>query len=381
MNRHDGQKMRIVVVDDSPANLALIIGIMRSLGCDVAAFTDPIQALADATRAQADLLVVDYRMPGMDGLALIDRLRALPHYADVPMVMISSCEESAVLYKALDMGVTDFIRKPIDATEVKARLRNLLKLREAQGKVQHRMAWLDREVRRATAALASREEEIILRLSRAAESRDVDTGAHIMRMASYCGLIGEAMGLGREQCQTLVLAAPMHDIGKIAVSDSVLLKPGRLTAEERSIMELHTLHGFQILSGSDSELIKSAADIAATHHERWDGTGYPSRARNTAIPLFGRIAAVADVFDALTSERPYKEAWAPEDAMAYLKACAGQQFDPDCVHAFARRWQDALKIYQEQNREAASRLAMSAARPARLGTISALQASETELRA
>lgn len=344
-----GQKMRVLIVDDSRSNLALFSNIVKGLQCIAVPFVDPRLALVDATTHAADMVITDYVMPGLNGMELIDRLRALPGYADVPMVMMSSCEESAVLYKALDMGVTDFLRKPIDAIEVKARLRNLLKLREAQSRLQHRVTWLDEEVRRATRKLAAREEEIILRLCRAAESRDGDTGAHIQRMASYCRLIGEALDLGEAQCQTLTLAAPMHDIGKIAVSDAILLKPGKLTSEERAMMELHTLYGFQILSGSDSDLIKCAADIAATHHERWDGTGYPARSREDEIPLFGRIAAVADVFDALTSERPYKKAWSPEDAMAYLKACSGQQFDPQCVNAFASRWQAALGIYHAKN--------------------------------
>ncbi|MDX2205880.1 MAG: response regulator [Hyphomicrobiaceae bacterium] len=356
MRSHTGHRMRVMIVDDSRANLALFSSIVKGLDCVAVAFDDPRAALANALTNPADMIIADYIMPGMDGLELIEELRLLNGYADVPMVMVSACDDTSILYKALDMGVTDFLRKPIDAVEVKARLRNLLKLREAQGRLQHRVAWLDQEVRRATRKLAAREEEIIIRLSRAAESRDCDTGVHIVRVASYCRLIGEALDLGEAQCQTLALAAPMHDIGKIAVSDAILLKPGKLTQEERAMMEMHTLYGFQILSGSDSELIRSAADIAASHHERWDGTGYPARSKEQDIPLFGRIAAVADVFDALTSARPYKKAWTPEDAFAYLKACSGQQFDPQCVNAFTLRWQEAMKIYREKNEGLANKL-------------------------
>lgn len=195
----------------------------------------------------------------------------------------------------------------------------------------------------------AREEELIMRLCRAAEARDPDAEHHLVRMSGYCRLIAEGLGLDARQCRIIFLAAPMHDIGKIAVSDDILFKASKLTAEERSLMELHTLHGFQMLSGSRQELIRHAADIAATHHERWDGTGYPARLKGTQIPLFGRIAAVADVFDALTCERPYKEAWSPEDAMAYVTACAGQHFDPDCVRAFAGRWDEVLKINAAYN--------------------------------
>lgn len=337
-------RMRVMIVDDSVANLMLVAKIVKGLGHDPVTFTDPLQAFADALRTPADLVVSDFVMPGMNGLELVDRLRGAYGYEDVPMVMISGSDDSAIRYQALDMGVTDFLRKPIDVAEVKARLRNLLKLREAQASLRTRAEWLDREVSRATSALAAREEEVILRLSRAAEYRDGDTGAHIVRMAKYCRIIGGAMGLDEAQCQTLFLAAPMHDIGKIAVSDAILLKPGKLTSEERSVMELHTLHGFQILSGSDSDLIRQAAEIAVSHHERWDGTGYPAQIKGEAIPLYGRVAAVADVFDALTSERPYKTAWEPGEALAYMKACAEQHFDPTCIQAFTDRFDDVLAV-------------------------------------
>ena len=348
MRTADNARMRVMIVDDSMANLMLVAKIVTGLGHEAAVFTDPVKAFADALRTPADLVVSDFVMPGMNGLELVDRLRRAYGYEDVPMVMISGSDDSAIRYQALDMGVTDFLRKPIDVAEVKARLRNLLKLREAQAVLRNRAEWLDREVSRATAALSAREEEVILRLSRAAEYRDSDTGEHIVRMANYCRLIGAAMGLDEAQCQTLFLAAPMHDIGKIAVSDAILLKPGKLTAEERSVMEMHTLHGFQILSGSDSDLIRQAAEIAVSHHERWDGTGYPARIEGSAIPLYGRIAAVADVFDALTSARAYKHAWEPAEALAYMKACSGQHFDPTCIAAFTERFDDVLAIHAER---------------------------------
>lgn len=344
MNANATRIMRVMIVDDSTANVMLLAKIVKGLGHEPAAFTDPLQALADALRRPADLIVSDFVMPGLNGLELIDKLRCANGYEDVPMVMITGSDDSAIRYQALEMGVTDFLRKPIDVAEVKARLRNLLKLRDALATLRDRTDWLDREVRRATEALAQREEEVIIRLSRAAEYRDADTGAHIVRMASYCRIIGEGLGLESERCQTLFLASPMHDIGKIAVSDAILLKPGKLSDEERSAMEMHTLHGFQILSGSDSELIRHAAEIAVSHHERWDGTGYPARVAGGNIPQFGRIAAVADVFDALTSARPYKKAWTAQDALAYLKACAGQHFDPVCVQAFTDRFDEVLAV-------------------------------------
>jgi len=198
----------------------------------------------------------------------------------------------------------------------------------------------------ATLTIAEREEEIILRLSRAAEFRDSDTGAHIIRMAQYCRILAEGLGMDHNQCRLIYLAAPMHDVGKIGVRDAVLLKAGRLTAEERVEIEKHTLYAEEILSGSSSPLIELGREIAVTHHERWDGAGYPRGLRGHEIPVCGRIAAVADVFDALTSERPYKSAWSTERAREFIAEGSGKQFDPQCVAAFENRWEAVLSVYR-----------------------------------
>jgi putative two-component system response regulator len=170
---------------------------------------------------------------------------------------------------------------------------------------------------------------------------------HIRRMARYCRLIGEALGLDDEACRTLYLAAPMHDIGKIAIGDAILLKPGKLSPEERAVMEQHTAYGYRLLADGSSELVRHAAEIARCHHERWDGSGYPRGLAGTAIPLFARIAAVADVFDALTSERPYKQAWSPESAAEHLAQNSGKHFDPACVTAFLNRWREVIAIHED----------------------------------
>jgi putative two-component system response regulator len=343
--------MRVLVVDDSATTLVLMSQIIASINATALTFDDPVKALSEAPHFDIDLAVVDYEMPGtIDGVELIKRLRAIARFRDLPVVMVTACERPAIRYAALDAGATDFLRKPIDPIEVKSRLRNLLKLSDAQNKLRNKISWLAQEVSQATRALLEREEEIIYRLSLAAEYRDTETGAHIARMARYCLLIAEALGLDAETCRTLYLAAPMHDIGKIAVADSILLKPGRLTAEERAVMEHHTLHGYKILSGSKSPLIRVAAEIAVSHHERWDGTGYPGRLSGASIPLFGRIAAIADVFDALTSERPYKAAWSPEKARASIIEASGTHFDPDCVAAFLGCWDEVLSIVGTNDR-------------------------------
>lgn len=339
--------MRVLLVDDVATNLMLLHQVVRKIGgCSAFSFTDPLKALEEVRRADVDLILVDYRMPGMNGIEFIREARRVPGVEDVPIVMVTTSDEREVRMAALDCGATEFLTKPIDIAEVQSRIRNMLKLREAQNKLRDKATWLESEVRKATTALASREEEIILRLSRAAEHRDSETGNHILRMARYCRLIAEALGLDARTCEEVYLAAPMHDIGKIAVNDSILLKPDALTQAERSSMQKHTIQGYEILADSDSELIRMAAEIAHCHHERWDGTGYPRGLRGTQIPLLARIAAVADVFDALTSERPYKPAWTPEEARAYISANSGQHFDPDCVRAFLDRWDEVLAIYR-----------------------------------
>jgi putative two-component system response regulator len=201
-------------------------------------------------------------------------------------------------------------------------------------------------VAHATKHLADREEEVIWRLSRALEMRDNDTGEHTSRVANVARMIAEELGLGAERCRTIYLATPLHDIGKVAIPDSILMKPGRLTTEEIEVMRTHVPIGQRILSEGTSELIRTAQFIASSHHERWDGTGYPNRIAGEAIPIEGRIAAVADVFDALCSARPYKPAWPLESARREIQNCAGTQFDPACVAAFERRWPDIEALYQ-----------------------------------
>jgi putative two-component system response regulator len=201
------------------------------------------------------------------------------------------------------------------------------------------------EIRKASAALSNREAELIFRLSRATEKRDNETGAHIMRMAKLCQLIGEGMGLERSTVEALYRAAPLHDVGKIGVPDAIMHKQGKLDPAERREMEEHTTHGYEILRDSESELICRAAEIALTHHEKWDGTGYPQGLKGAEIPLAGRVAAVADVCDALASERPYKPAWHLEDVRAHFVDNSGKHFDPACVEGILSRWREVERMY------------------------------------
>lgn len=326
--------MSVLIVDDVETNLALLSSLLASTcGRPIVTELCPLQALELAAAEPFDLVLVDYMMPELDGIGFIRQTRLLPGYAETPIIMVTTTDQRDVRLEALDAGATDFVTKPIDPPELKGRVRNLLRLSDAQRRLAGHAAELRREVDAATAELARREEEIIFRLARAAEYRDPETGRHIARMASLSAAIARTIGQPEEYCREIYLAAPMHDVGKIGVSDTILLKPGLLTQEERDAMQHHAVFGKEILSGSQSRLIQLAADIALTHHEKWDGSGYPNRLAGDAIPLAGRIAAVADVYDALTSERPYKAAWSHERAMAHIQAEAGRHFDPACVAA------------------------------------------------
>lgn len=327
----------ILIVDDDLLALGLLEHLLTGLnGCHAVCFSDAAEALAWCTTEVPDLVITDHHMPGMTGLDLIARLRNDPRTHDVPIMMISAAEHRDIRYQALELGASDFLGKPIDAPEVRTRSRNMLTLRRAQKTLTTRSELLAEEVRRATSIIAAREQETILRLSRAAEYRDWETGSHIMRMAHFARVIAGELGLPHPVREAIFLATPMHDIGKIGVPDYILLKPGRLDDAEFTIMKQHTLIGHRILHGSNSDLLQLAAEVALSHHERFDGSGYPHGLQAEAIPLPGRIVAVADVFDALTTERPYKREWEVEAAVATMKQDTGTHFDPECMAAFLR---------------------------------------------
>jgi response regulator RpfG family c-di-GMP phosphodiesterase len=289
-------------------------------------------------------LIVDYMMPAPDGLEFIRRYREKPENADIPVLMITADHEKETRYAALESGANDFLTKPIDNAEFRARLRNMISLRRSQKALADRAAWLAEKVGEATREILDREHEMITRLSRAAEFRDPETGAHIQRMALYSQLIAQQLGLPEAEQELILRAAPMHDVGKIAIPDRILLKPGKLDAVEFEIMKTHAEKGWEILRDSRSQLLDIAAVIARSHHEKFDGGGYPLGLKGEAIPLHGRIVAVADVFDALTTERPYKKAWKIEHALEFLHAGAGAHFDPLCVAAFVARIDEVLVV-------------------------------------
>jgi len=339
---------RIAIVDDSVINLTLLGALIGTLGdCEALPFEESPGGLAWCSENLPDLVVVDYMMPQMDGIEFVTRLRAVAGREDVPILMITANDDRDVLYEALQVGATDFLTKPVDRIEFSARVRNMLALGASRRKLANRAAWLAEEVSKATTAVHAREQELLFRMSRAAEFRDPETGAHIQRMSHYSRLIAGALDLSADDQQLILRAAPMHDVGKIGISDHILLKPAALTAEEFSVMRTHAEIGFELLKGSESAVLQTAASIAISHHEKYDGGGYPFGLAGDAIPLFGRIVAIADVFDALTSERPYKKAWPIEQAAAHVRAGSGRHFDPQCVEALLSCWSDILGIHAQ----------------------------------
>lgn len=338
---------QILIVDDTEINLILFAALVKKLvGCQSKCFSNAPQGLAWAQNNDFDLALIDYMMPELDGIRFIELLRQIPGRENVPILMITANDQKAVRYRALDVGATDFLTKPVDQVEFLARANNMLALGDVRKKLADRAAWLAEEVRKATSEIVERERETVLRLSKAAEYRDPDTGAHILRVACYSELIARALGMSVEEQELILESAPMHDIGKVGIPDDILLKPGKLSAEEFDVIKLHSIIGHDILKGSRSKTLQSGAQIALSHHEKFDGTGYPNGLAGHDIPIFGRIVAVADVFDALTSVRPYKEVWPLERVTQHIKAQAGMHLDPACVDAFFEHWDTVLEIRQ-----------------------------------
>ncbi len=323
----------ILIVDDEPVNVRLLEQMLALDGYrNVLGITDPRETLTRIAEQGTDLLLLDLNMPHLDGFQVLQQLRAL---ALPPAVLVLTAQsDSPVKLRALRSGARDFLTKPIDMAELMARVRNLLEVQRYQVYLHRQNTVLEEKVRERTRELHDTRLEIIHRLGRAAEYRDNETGLHIIRMSRYSQLLGQLAGMDESETELLLHASPMHDIGKIGIHDRILLKPGKLDAEEWAIMQTHARIGADLLDGHPAPILQMARDIALTHHEKWDGSGYPDGRVGEGIPLVGRIVAVADVFDALTSARPYKPAWPLEHALAYLSEQRGRHFDPRLVDLF-----------------------------------------------
>ncbi len=325
----------VLIVDDQSTSRTILSHVVKNINSTIKIIEkhNPEQALEWATQHTADLVFVDYVMPEMNGVDFIRLLKTLPKYESVPVVMITIKKDTETRYEALDAGVADFISKPVDVTECTARTRNLLTMRQQHIALQNKSNLLESLVKAATAEVRAREKETLMRLARAGEHKDYDTALHLHRMSLYSRALAEAIGLSEEEAEVIELSSPLHDIGKIGIPDSILLKRGPLDEQELKIMRRHPLIGYEILENSPSKYLQKGGEIALAHHERYDGTGYPYALKGNEIPIAARIVAVADVFDALTSVRPYKEAWSADQAFDYIKNESGKHFDPELVTA------------------------------------------------
>ena len=331
----ENRPAHVVIVDDQATGRAILESIIKKISPEISceSFADPREALVSCEQFPPDLLITDYRMPGMDGIEVIRKFRKLAGCQDIPVVMVTIVEDRDVKYMALEVGATDFLARPFDHYECQARCKNLLHLQKHQKDARNRAVVLEQKVYRATRDIRIRESDALICLARAGEYRDEGTGNHIFRMAHYSREIARELGLDKKECDLIERASPLHDIGKIGIPDNILLKPGKLTQAEWDVMETHTIIGHGILDKSASAYLKLGAKIALSHHERIDGSGYPHGLKGSEIPLEARIVAVADTLDALTTARPYKQAWSMEDSFEYIQQGSGTHFDPDCVAA------------------------------------------------
>jgi putative two-component system response regulator len=348
---------RVLIVDDFKGNVDLLVAALRQ-EYKLSVAMSGLDALAQVQESPPDLILLDIMMPDMDGFEVCTKLKSDPAASLIPVIFITAMHDSENITKGFKLGAVDYITKPFRIAELQARVRTHLSLRHAMMALADQNRILDIRVKERTKELRDTQLEIIYRLSRAAEYRDNETGMHIKRLSHLSRTLAAAYGCDEETCDLIFNASPMHDIGKIGIPDGILLKPGRLDATEWKTMQTHTTLGAEILSGHDSLLIKMGRVIALTHHEKWDGSGYPQGLSEYAIPQAGRIVAICDVFDALTSKRPYKEAWPLPDALNEIKVCDGAAFDPKLVACFFNCLPDLIHIkesFQEGSRQGAEK--------------------------
>ena len=337
-------KQTVLVVDDAPEHISVLVEILRK-DYRVKFAINGRQALAVAMATDSpNLILLDVEMPEMDGYEVCRRIKQDPITRNVPVIFVTALKESEAEEKGFDIGGVDYITKPVNPAIVRARVKTHLALYDQNRVLDELVKERTRQLREALETIKGASLNTIHKLSRAAEFKDVDTGAHLLRMSNYAAAVASKLGLSEETVEAILYAAPMHDIGKIGIPDRILLKPGKLDAVEREIIKQHVTNGVRILEGTKEGFIGMAGTIVLTHHERWDGNGYPNGLKGSEIPIAGRIAAIADVFDALTSKWPYKEAFPLKKSLCLIKEGGGSHFDPEVVDAFFSATDEILSI-------------------------------------
>lgn len=343
---------KILIVDDNPTNVALLEAVLEEEEYhQVYATTDPYQVMPLYREHDFDLILLDIRMPGLSGLDILKQFAQVVRDDFLPIIVLTAQTDQDTRQQALAAGAKDFITKPFADWEVLLRIQNTLQARLYYTRQVLRADLLENEVLKRTREIRETQFEIVQRLGAAGELRDNETGAHVKRMSHICSLLARKRGLGEDFATLFFYASSMHDVGKIGIPDSILLKPGRLTDAEWQIMRQHPQIGARIIGGHNSQLITLARQTALYHHEKWDGSGYPHGLTGESIPIAARIAAISDVFDALTSERPYKRAWPLERALDLLKEEKGRHFESLTVELFLENLPDILDIrerYRDQ---------------------------------
>ncbi len=326
---------KILIIDDSEISVRIIVDILKKQGFKYITITkDPREGKSLYELIFPDLVILDLNMPHLDGFSVMEQLREIEKDSYVPVIVLSSEESPESRYRALEIGAKDYLIKPFERVEVLMRIRNLLEVRLLQNEIKFQNKLLEQRVHERTLELYETQLDVIQRLARAIEYRDSETGMHIVRMSHYSTALAKRAGLSAKECEMILTASPLHDIGKIGIPDRILCKPAKLTDEEWTIMKAHTTIGAELLSGSNSDLLIMARKIALTHHEKWDGTGYPNALKGDQIPFVGRICCLCDVYDALTTKRPYKHAWPIEETLNEIRRLKGIHFDPFLVDCF-----------------------------------------------
>lgn len=342
------RQAKILIVDDNPSNVILLKKILAFSGyVNIETTTDSRDVINIYKEFRPDLILLDLEMPHLDGFKILEDLNSLKQEDYLSVMIITSQSDKENRLKALKMGAKDYINKPFDHAEILMRIKNMLEIRVLHNQANIQNHVLEEKVQQRTSELRDLQLELIQRLLRAAEFRDNDTGSHIKRIGQYCSALAKEAGLSNKFCDLIEHAAMMHDIGKIAIPDEILLKQGRLTPGEWEKIKMHTVKGSQILTDSTYDVIQLAEEIALTHHEKWDGSGYPNGLASDEIPISGRITAICDVFDALLSERPYKKAWSLEKVIKEMKDQRGLHFDPSLIDSFFAILPDILKIREQ----------------------------------